>query len=73
MVEVSEGPVRGRPRLGWMNGEKVALGNRALVHMELNKFHAAFLLGPVFFLTAHQCSGGYRWRRVGCRFIMRLA
>ena len=33
MVEVSEGPVRGRPRLGWMNGEKVALGNRALVHM----------------------------------------
>ena len=27
MVEVSGGRVRGRPRLGWMDGEKVALGN----------------------------------------------
>ena len=30
MAEVSEGPVRGRPRLGWMNGVKVALGNRGM-------------------------------------------
>ena len=28
MGEVSEGRVRGRPRLGWMDGVKVALGNR---------------------------------------------
>ena len=28
MAEVSEGRVRGRPRLGWMDGVKVALGNR---------------------------------------------
>ena len=28
MAEVSGGRVRGRPRLGWMNGVKVALGNR---------------------------------------------
>ena len=48
MAEVSGGRVRGRPRLGWMDGVKVALGNsgmtveavcqcakewRALVHM----------------------------------------
>ena len=30
MVEVSEGRVRGRPRLGWMDGLKVALGNRGM-------------------------------------------
>ena len=29
-VEVSEGRVRGRPRLGWMDGVKVALGNRGM-------------------------------------------
>ena len=30
MVEVSGGRVRGRPRLCWMNGVKVALGNRGM-------------------------------------------
>ena len=30
MVEVSEGRVRGRPRLGWMDSVKVALGNRGM-------------------------------------------
>ena len=30
MTEVSEGGVRGRPRLGWMDGVKVALGNRGI-------------------------------------------
>ena len=28
MAEVGGGRVRGRPRLGWMDGVKVALGNR---------------------------------------------
>ena len=28
MADVSEGRVRGRPRLGWMDGVKVALGGR---------------------------------------------
>ena len=28
MAEVSGGRVQGRPRLGWMDGVKVALGNR---------------------------------------------
>ena len=30
MAEVGGGQVRGRPRLGWMDGVKVALGNRAM-------------------------------------------
>ena len=30
MAEVSRGRVRGRPRLGWMDGVKVALGNRLM-------------------------------------------
>ena len=30
MAEVSGGRVRGRPRLGWMYGVKVALGNRGI-------------------------------------------
>ena len=30
MAEVSGGRVRGRPRLGWMDGVKVELSNRGL-------------------------------------------
>ena len=30
MAEVSGGRVRGRPRLDWMDGVKVALGNRGI-------------------------------------------
>ena len=30
MAEVSGGQVQGRPRLGWMDGVKVALGNREM-------------------------------------------
>ena len=30
VARVSGGRVRGRPRLGWMNGVKVALGNRLI-------------------------------------------
>ena len=30
MTEVSGGRVRGRPRLRWMNGVEVALGNRGM-------------------------------------------
>ena len=30
MADVSGGRVRGRPRLGWMDGVKVALGNRGM-------------------------------------------
>ena len=31
MTEVSEGRVRDRPRLGWMDGLKVAFGNRGMM------------------------------------------
>ena len=31
MAEVSGGRVRGRPMLGWMDGVKVALGNRGMM------------------------------------------
>ena len=31
MAEVSGGRVLGRPRLGWMDGVKVALGNRGMM------------------------------------------
>ena len=30
MAEISGGRVRGRPRLGWMDGVKVTLGNRVM-------------------------------------------
>ena len=30
MAKVSEGQVRGRQKLGWMDGVKVALGNRGM-------------------------------------------
>ena len=30
MAEVSGGQARGRPRLGWVDGVKVALGNRGM-------------------------------------------
>ena len=30
MAEVNGGRVRGRPRLGWTDGVKVALGNRGM-------------------------------------------
>ena len=64
MAEVSGGRLRGRPRLGWMDGVKVALGNRgmtveaarqcakdrkewrAVLHMQLNEFHAANIAWP---------------------------
>ena len=30
MADVSRGRVRGRPRLGWMDGVKIALGSRGM-------------------------------------------
>ena len=36
IVEVSGGRVRRRPRLGWMDGVKVALGNRGMM-VEVHK------------------------------------
>ena len=62
MAEVSGGRVRGRPRLGWMDGwcesglrqqrndgggcAKDRKEWEALVHMQLNEFHAAIFAWP---------------------------
>ena len=69
--------VWGRPRLGGMDGVKVALGIdrkewRALVHMKIIEFNMA--------IFAWQCVLSDRppslwwiitWRGVGCRYMMR--
>ena len=31
MDEIGRGRVRGRPKIGWMDGVKVALGNRGMM------------------------------------------
>ena len=78
MAEVSGRLVRGRPRLGWMDGVKVAVGNRGMtggcatmervespgtyVTMSLT---LPFLLGTVFFRTSLPSSGGYQKERGG--------
>ena len=38
MAEVTGGRVRGRPRLGWMDGVKVALGNRGMAMESARQF-----------------------------------
>ena len=79
MAEVSGGRVSGWPRLGWMDGVKVALGNRGMMveaarQCEKNRswepcnwmsVTRQFLLGPVFFRTALPYSGGYHLERGG--------
>ena len=77
MAEVSGQRVRGRTRLGWMDGVKVALGNRGMRWRLFRKsgepwyisnvmsFTQPFLLAPVFFWTALPCSGGYHMERGG--------
>ena len=60
MAEVSGGRLRRTPRLGWMDGVKVPLGNggmtgscardrkelKALAHVYLNEFYAAIFAWP---------------------------
>ena len=62
--------VRGRSRLGWMDGVKVALGNRGMtVEADrksgepwyiCNPMNFTFLLGTVFFRPSLSCFGGYQ-------------
>ena len=90
MPEVSGLRERGRPRSRWMDGEKVALGQRndgggcasmrerseewrALVHMQLNEFHAAiFCFAMCSFGPPSHALVVITWRGVGCRYMMRL-
>ena len=72
MAEVSGGRVRGRPRLGWMDGVKVAFGNRgmtveAMVHMQLNESRFHFCLAPCSFGPPSRALMVITWRGVGCQ------
>ena len=88
LAEESGGRIWRRPRLGWMDGVKVAteewrwrLSDNARKIGQSEEpwyicnwisFTRPFLLGPVFFRTALPCSGGYHREGEGCRYIMRL-
>ena len=81
MAEVSGRRVRGRTRLGWMDGVKVALGNRGMTVeaarqcaidrkecralVHRTSFTRPFFPGPAFFRTTFPCSGGYHMERGG--------
>ena len=64
MAGVSGGRVRGRPTIGWMDGVKVALGNRGMTMTaacqcaKVMKEWRALALGLVNFRTALPSSGG---------------
>ena len=78
MAEVSGARVRGRPRLGWMDGVKAALGNRGMTVEAARKigksgepwficnlmsFLRPFLLDPVFFGPPSPALVVITWRR----------
>ena len=63
MAEVSGGRVRGRPRLGCMDGVKVALGIRGMT-VEAARQCA--------FGTPSRDPVVITWREEGCRYMMRL-
>ena len=80
MSVVSGGWVWGRPRLGWLDRVKVALGNRLMTVEAARKigksgepwyicnwmsFTLPFLLGPVFFRIGPPCSGVYHLEKSG--------
>ena len=65
VAEVSGGRVRGRPRLGWMDGVKVVLGNRGMTVEAARKcakdrkeWRALVQMGLSFFLIVHNMSVG---------------
>ena len=74
MAEISVWRVRGRPRLGWIDGVKVALGNRAMRVKAARQFAkdskewralVHICLALCFFRTPLPCSGGYHLERGG--------
>ena len=85
MAEVSGGRERGRPRLGWMDGVKVALGNRGMTveaateRVESPGTYVTELVSRGHLCLA-LCSIGppshalvvITWRGEGCRYMMRL-
>ena len=69
MAEVSGERLRGRPRLGWMDGVNVALGNSGMTVKAARQWRKIGMsgeaLGPVFFLTTLPFSFGYHLERGG--------
>ena len=72
MAEVSGGLVRGGPRLCWMDGVKVAFGNRGMTveaarqcAKDRKVWRARKEWRSVFFRTALPCSGDYHLERGG--------
>ena len=87
MAEFSGGRVRGRPRLGWMDGVKVALGNRGMTVEAARKtgksgepwyicnwmsFTGHFCLALCSFRTPSHAPLIITWRGEGCRYMMWL-
>ena len=87
MAEVSGGRLEGRPRLGWMHGVKVALGNRGMtvgVARKIGKSGEPWCILTERVSRCHcclsLCSFGppsralvvITWRGEGCRYMMRL-
>ena len=86
MAEVTGGLLRGTLRLGWMDGVKVALGNRGMTVEAARKIgvesHGAyetvrvsrghFCLALCYFGPPSRALVVITWRGVGCRYMMRL-
>ena len=90
MAEVSEERVRGRPRLAWIDGMKVALGNRRMTVEAASHARKTGKSGESWYICTELVSRGHfclalcsfgppscvlvviTWRRVACRYMMRL-
>ena len=88
MADISGGRVRGRPRLGWMDGVKVALGNKRMTVVAARqcakdrkewRARVYTLLNKLHFCMALYSFGPpsralvvITWRGVGCRYLMRF-
>ena len=66
MAEVSGGPVRVRSRLGWMDGVKLALGNKGMTVEATFSWHCVLSDRPPRALVV------ITWRGEGCRYMLRL-
>ena len=84
MVEVCGGQVRLRQRLGWMNGVKLALGNRGMIVEAVRQCVKDqkewwYICNEIFFFCLALCSFELpfcalvviTWRGLGCRSMMR--
>ena len=83
MAEVSGGRERGTPRLGWMDGVKVALGNRGMrersekvespgTYVTERVSLCPFCLALCFFRPPSRALVVITWRGKGCRYMMRF-